>query len=226
MKEGTEKRTAILFDLDGTLWDSSESVVRSWNEVIEEQPDFDKKGTVEDMYRLMGKTMDEIAYAFFDTVSPERALELMQLCSEHENDYIADHGGKLMPKLKETLKELKKDYFLAVVSNCQAGYIEAFLDYHDLRDCFEDYEDFGTTGMKKAENIRLVIERNNLDKVCYVGDIQGDMDASTRAGVSFIHAAYGFGKVPDASYALESFADLPALLQTIPEEFFLQKEES
>ena len=53
------KKYGILFDLDGTLWDSSEAVIASWNEVIEQQPDFHKKGTIEDMMSLMGKTMTQ-----------------------------------------------------------------------------------------------------------------------------------------------------------------------
>ena len=36
MKQG------ILFDLDGTLWDSAQAVVDSWNEIIETLPDFHK----------------------------------------------------------------------------------------------------------------------------------------------------------------------------------------
>ena len=51
------KKIGILFDLDGTLWDSSRAVIDSWNEVIETLPDFHKKGTVEDMMSLMGKTI-------------------------------------------------------------------------------------------------------------------------------------------------------------------------
>ncbi|MBR5421179.1 MAG: HAD family hydrolase [Lachnospiraceae bacterium] len=209
------EKTAILFDLDGTLWDSSEAVVSSWNEVIATLPDFHRQGTVEDMMGLMGKTMDQIAYEYFDTVPKERALELMKLCTDHENDYIRQHGGKLMPKLEETLKELSEKYFLAIVSNCQKGYIEAFLEYHRLGGYFRDHSDYGTLKLSKGENIRQLLVRDGLERAFYVGDIQGDCDAAHYAGIPFIHASYGFGKVKDADYRIEAFEELPALMEKV-----------
>ena len=209
------KKTGILFDLDGTLWDSSQAVVQSWNEVIATMPDFHRQGTVEDMMKLMGKTMDEIAYTYFDTVPKERALELMDLCTAHENDYIRKHGGILMPKLEETLEILSRKYFLAIVSNCQEGYIEAFLEYHKLGQYFDDMLDYGRTRLVKGENIRIVVERNQLDKAYYVGDVDGDRTAAEMAGVPFIHAAYGYGSIQKPSYRIESFDKLPALMEEL-----------
>ncbi|MCR5339007.1 MAG: HAD family hydrolase [Lachnospiraceae bacterium] len=210
-----DKKIGILFDLDGTLWDSSEAVIESWNEVIEQQPDFHKKGTIEDMMHLMGKTMTEIAYEFFDTVSKERAMELMTLCTDHENEYLRQHGGVLMPALEETLKLLSEKYFLAIVSNCQQGYIEAFLEYHGLEQYFDDHEDFGTTLKPKADNIALVMQRNNLEKTFYLGDVQGDCDSAIAAGATFIHAAYGYGEIPSAEYRINAFEELPKLMERL-----------
>ncbi len=70
---------------------------RLWNEIIETLPDFHKLITNEDMCQLMGKTMDDIAYTYFNTVSKERALEILQICMDHENAYIEQHGGVLFP---------------------------------------------------------------------------------------------------------------------------------
>ena len=209
------KKTGILFDLDGTLWDSSKTVIDSWNEVIDTLPDFHRKGTVEDMMSLMGKTMTEIAYEYFNTVSKERAVELMEMCSDHENEYIREHGGVLMPDLEAVLKKLSKKYFLAIVSNCQQGYIEAFWHYHGLEKYFDDKEDFGTTGLTKDKNIALVMERNHLERAYYVGDVQGDMDSAVKAGAVFIHAAYGYGKVPSAKHVIDKLADLPGYMDRL-----------
>ncbi len=95
-----------------------------------------------------------------------------------------------------------------VVSNCQHGYIEAFYKYHSLEKYFLDYENPGRTGLSKGENIKLIIKRNDLTSPVYVGDTEGDLDASEFAGVPFVYAKYGFGKVSKYDYVIENFNEL------------------
>ncbi|MBE5882214.1 MAG: HAD family hydrolase [Lachnospiraceae bacterium] len=208
-------KKGIIFDLDGTLWDSAQAVVDSWNVVIGSLPDFHKKITVEDMESLMGKTMDDIAYAYFNTVSTERALEILQACMDYENEYLEKVGGILYPNLEKVLEDLSNEYFLAVVSNCQSGYIEAFLKYHKLEKYFDDFECFGNTKQEKDTNIRTVVERNGLSKAVYVGDVLGDYLSTTKAGLPFIWARYGFGEVPQAEYAIDSLTELRDIAEKI-----------
>ena len=208
------KKKAIIFDLDGTLWDSAQAVVDSWNEKITYFPDIDYYITMEQMYGYMGKTMEEIGLSFFNTVSKERALELLKICMDYENLYIEEHGGILFDGLEETLAALKEEYFLAIVSNCQEGYIEAFLKHHKLEKYFDDTENYGRTKRCKGDNIRLLVERNNLDAV-YVGDTMGDYDATMQAGLPFIHAAYGFGTVPEGTAKINDIRELPEKVKEI-----------
>ena len=202
-------KKGIIFDLDGTLWDSSETVVDSWNEKLKSIPDADYEMSYEQMKGYMGLTMEEIAYSFFCNDTKERAMELLNLCTDYENEYIEKHGGRLFNGLEETLAKLHEDYFLAIVSNCQEGYIEAFLKYHKLEDFFDDIESYGRTQHGKGYNIRLVVERNHLDKAVYVGDIMGDYNSAMEAGIPFIYAAYGFGKVPEGTPEIPDIRELP-----------------
>jgi len=208
MKQG------IIFDMDGTLWDSAENVAKSWNLAIE---GCEKKGglkaelTAEDIHGVMGKTMDVIADILFAGLDKEVRMELLGLCCERENDYLREHGGVLYPDLEKTLAKLKEKYPLYIVSNCQKGYIEAFLDYYRLWDYFEDIECYGNNLLQKGDNIRLVAERNQLEEAVYVGDIQGDYDASRKAGVKFVHAAYGFGTIDTEVPRIEKFSQLAEL---------------
>lgn len=81
------------------------------------------------------------------------------------------------------------------MSNCQSGYIEAFLEYYKINDYIEDIECFGNNDLPKWDNIALIIKRNNLKNPVYVGDIDNDRIAAGKAGADFIYAEYGFGDV-------------------------------
>lgn len=211
-------KTGILFDLDGTLWDSAGGVARAWNRVLERRGRPERL-TTDRVHALMGRTGAEIARILFPGEAPEKAEEILHACMEEENAWLAEHGGTLYPGLEETLQALREQgFFLAIVSNCQAGYIEAFLKAHRLADRFDDQENYGRTGLGKAENIRLVVERNALDRAYYLGDTIFDYEAAGAAGVPFIHAAYGFGTVPEGTPAIRDIRDLPGWLRSRQED--------
>ncbi len=202
-------KKAILFDLDGTLWDSADGVAAAWNMALEGMG-LPPRATRDSVHAVMGKTMDVIARIMFAEETEEEAQRKMAVCMKTENEYLRIHGGMLFEGLEETLKALREDgWFLAVVSNCQVGYIEAFLERHRLGACFDDRECFGRTGHGKADNIRLVLERNGLERALYLGDTRGDYDAAAEAGIPFIHAAYGFGEVPEGTPRITDIRELP-----------------
>jgi len=211
-----KKGTMIIFDLDGTLWDSSANVAASWNMVLERETDSGKVLTAEDISSNMGKTMTEIADIHFGWLPEEERYELAHKCEEFENGYITEHGGNLYEGVGETLAKLKeRGVRMSVVSNCQEGYIKAFMDSMDMWKNFEDYEEWGRTFLSKAENISLVMERNGIGKAVYVGDIQKDSDAAHGAGIPCIWAAYGFGEINDAIARIDSFDALPGVLEEL-----------
>ncbi len=202
-------KKGILFDLDGTLWDAVNGVTMSWNRAME-RLGRQERFTEGQIRSLMGKTMDAIARECFPEEDPAKAAAALNACVEEENGYLRDFGGNLFDGLEDTLLELKKQgCFLAVVSNCQEGYIEAFLAHHHLEPLFGDFESFGHTGRGKGFNIRQVVRRNHLDSALYVGDTEGDREAALEAGVPFLHAAYGFGTVPEGTPSVSDIRLLP-----------------
>ena len=107
---------------------------------------------------------------------------------------------------------MSEKYRLYIVSNCQDGYIQCFFQANPrLEQYFTDYECHGSTGLPKADNIRLIVERHNLKSPVYVGDTLGDANASKGAGVPFVYARYGFGDVKEYDYAIDSFGELQQL---------------
>lgn len=208
-------KKGIIFDMDGTLWDSASGVAKSWTRVINKEYDKERVITTEDIQSVMGKTMDKIAEILFPELEEQKRLQLIHVCGLDENEYLREHGGELFPQLEETLKVLKEKYHLYIVSNCQSGYIEAFLEHYGFGHYFEDIECYGNNLNSKGKNISLVVERNGLTDAVYVGDIQGDYDATMEAGLTFIHAAYGFGTIAQETAKINSFAELPKVAEEI-----------
>lgn len=212
----TQTTKGILFDMDGTLWDSSEQVTQAWNTVLSREPEASRIHlTTEQMQSLMGKTMTDIFASMLPSLSESRRTEIGKQCCEEETHYLSEHGGTLYPGVEETLRKLGRNYRLFIVSNCQDGYIEAFLKYYGFADLFADTECFGRTGKSKGENIRLLLERNHLAKAVYVGDTQLDFESSQFAGIPFLHAAYGFGEVSGCVPSVHTFRELPEAVSGI-----------
>jgi len=215
-------KKGIIFDMDGTVWDSSENVARSWTVKVHEAGYTDRIITRDDIKNVMGKTMDVIADILFSFTEkgPERDT-LRYSCQNYEIEYLREHGGLLYDDIFMTWRKLKDlGYHNYIVSNCQAGYIECFLNHYKIpygseNDLIEDIECYGNNLMQKAENIKLLATRNELTDACYVGDIQGDYDATVKAGYDFIHARYGFGKInADVPY-INSFPELINVVPTV-----------
>ena len=199
---------SIIFDLDGTIWDSTEGVVESWNETIKLYKDVNKVFTAEDINGVMGLIIDEIAERFFPSLEVSRRLEIVGRCCERECEYLEKGGSKLYDGVECTLDKLSKKYKLFIVSNCECGYIETFFKAHGLDKYFTDYESAGRTGLTKGENIKLVMERNKLTSSIYVGDTIGDLKAARFADIPFVYAKYGFGQVEEYDYVIDEFQQL------------------
>ncbi len=211
-----KKDKILLFDLDGTLWDSSQEVADSWNVILREQLPEIKTLTKEDIMSVMGKTMEEIAQTVLAGYQGENARQVFKNCEIYENEYLTEHGAVLFPNVRETLEHLRESgYDMAVVSNCQSGYINAFYTSMKMSDLFCDMEEWGNTGKTKAENIRLVMERNHYSKAVYIGDTVKDEKAAKDAQIPFIHAAYGFGTAEAADAVIHSIDELETVIEGI-----------
>lgn len=210
------KTDGIIFDLDGTLWNSIRPVTESWNVVIERCLGSEAKITDQDIHDCMGLLMEDIGRKLFPKLPEEKMRSVLKECCAYENEYVGLVGGTLFEGLEETLEKLSSKFPLFIVSNCQEGYIEAFFKAHGLQGYFKDYENPGRTGLAKAGNIRLIAERNHLKHPVYVGDTQGDLEACLQAEVPFIFAGYGFGQA-DLAKCAGVIHQVPELLNLVTE---------
>ena len=114
-------KTGIFFDLDGTLWDAVESITTSWNIKLKDLG-YSLKLTPEQLQKEMGKLMEDIADSVFSEIKKPTRYDVLKQCMDYEMEYLKEHGGVLYPEVENTLKQLKENYFLAVISNGQETY--------------------------------------------------------------------------------------------------------
>lgn len=195
---------AIIFDLDGTLWDTTKEVAFVWSKIAKKYNLEIKNSQIRD---IMGLTKSEIIkYFFYDDY--EKGNKFITECQYEENKYLSEFGGNIYKNTTETLKKLYENYELFIVSNCQSGYIEAFLKHYNLEKYIKDYECSGNTGKDKKDNIKIVMQRNNIVDAVYIGDTQKDCDSSISNNIPFIWAKYGFGKNSCYDCYIEDIAEL------------------
>ena len=211
------KPDGIIFDLDGTLWDSCRVVAESWADTLRRHYGAERVPSAEDARSIMGLTAEGIARRCFSQYG-QRAMEVCLKCLEEENAYIARQSGDVYPGVEAMLQELSAKYPLFIVSNCQDGYIQCFFKATAFGKYFKDIECEGSSGMGKADNIRLICERNGLEAPLYIGDTAGDEKSAREAGCCFVHAAYGFGKAESPDAVLTSPCEFAALIRGMEEE--------
>jgi phosphoglycolate phosphatase len=203
---------AIIFDLDGTLWNTSAICLKAWHHALKSIDYIREPVSKSDLDSIFGLQHDLIGRKLFPYLTKAQQDEAMQYCFESEIEMISKQGGILFENVEHTLNILSKKYQLFIVSNCQKGYIEAFYKFHKLKHYFKDHECSGNTCLPKANNIKSIIEKYELKNPVYIGDTSGDFEASKANNIPFVYAKYGFGNITNVDLKIERFDNLINML--------------
>ena len=207
---------SLIFDIDGTLWDSRAIVAKGYNDYLLEIGRPDLQVDAEYLKTLFGKTMTEIADIMLCSIPQPQRYDVMLGCMDREDEFLhKDPCNIAFPGVKETLEKLKESYRLFIVSNAQCGYPELMMDKLGIRHLMEGWMCFGDTNLPKGDTIRILMERHGITDAVYIGDTQGDLEASRKAGIPFIFCTYGFGTPETFDAKIDAFTDLPELLKTM-----------
>ena len=169
---------SIIFDVDGTLWDSTESVAQSWTAYLREKEHMDITLTSARLMTLFGQTLSDIARQIFPDCSEAEQLRLIDGCCQAEHEALLKKCAPLYEDLEKMLQIMYKKYPLYIVSNSQSGYIEVFLQTSGLEKYFKGHLCNGDTGLDKGSNIRKLADTYDLKSPVYVGDTFGDYQAN------------------------------------------------
>ena len=200
---------SLILDIDGTLWDSRALVAEGYNIQLRAEG-LDRYCTdAETLKSLFGKVMTDIADALFADIPAPGRYDLMERCMETENRYLEENPCHIgYPGIREVLEQLAEKYRLFIVSNSQCGYPELCIEKLGLSHLIEGHLCFGDTGTTKGQTILTLIRKHNIGTCVYVGDTQGDYEATLEAGIPFVWASYGFGSPSGYDRKIDSMEDL------------------
>lgn len=203
------KYESLIFDIDGTLWDSRALVAEGYNIQLRAEGLEHLCVTAGDLKPLFGKVMTEIADTILATIPEERRYDLMERCMATENQYLEENECRIgYPGVRETVAKLSEKYRLFIVSNSQRGYPELCMEKLGLTPYIRGHLCFGDTGTSKGKTIRTLMEKHNITNCAYIGDTQEDYEATLEAEVPFIWCTYGFGTPAGCAAKVDSFAQL------------------
>ena len=207
-------KTGLIFDVDGTLCNTTDVVLKVWGRVLGDMEYPHREMTADFIKQYMGKPMDDWAKGIMPEVDLSISCPIVEECCQEEYKEIDSNGTSLYPHVHDVFKKLSEDYHLYILSNCGKGYIERIMKQAKIESYVEGHLCFGDTGLDKPDNIKLLVKEQGLTSCAYVGDTERDQKCCIEAGVPFIHAAYGFGSA-QAKYSIQKLKELPSVAKQL-----------
>ena len=200
---------SLIFDIDGTLWDSRILVAQAYNAQLKDEGLSHLAITAEQLMALFGKVTEDLADGLFPSLPPEERYALMERCLEREVRYLKTQECRVgYPDVARTIAQLAKKHRLFIVSNCQRGYPEVCMEKLGLAPYIEGHLCFEETGTPKGQTLLTLIDKHRIGSCIYIGDTQGDYEATLVAGIPFIWCSYGFGNAEGYTAKIGRFSEL------------------
>lgn len=100
---------AVIFDMDGTLWDSAKSVAAAWSRVVSGIEDLNITVTESKVRGVMGLPMDEIAAKLFATGDEALDNEIMNSAAIMKMSICAGTAVCCTMALRKHLQRLRRN---------------------------------------------------------------------------------------------------------------------
>ncbi|EBF6065442.1 HAD family hydrolase [Campylobacter lari] len=191
------KYELIIFDLDGTLVDSSSGVIKSIEHAIDvlNLPQL----SIEEKRSLVGLPIFDSFKKIYKMSDSEAEYATKIFRDIYKSDFLYD--AVLYKNIFPTLVKLRNHkYKLAIASYKKDSYCKLLLKYLKIDKMFEYIQGSDSNNkLSKLEIMQKCIAKFNvnLNKILMVGDTTHDAFGSERLGVDFIGVSYGFGNKDD-----------------------------
>ncbi|MEY8444317.1 HAD-IA family hydrolase [Lactococcus ileimucosae] len=194
-------KKVIIFDLDGTLFDTSKGIFNSIRFAIEKM---DISNLAEERFPEFVGPPPVKAYQEIAGLSEDKARQATQ----YHRGYGKSKGiyeAELYPNMYQLLSDLtEKGFRLGVATLKRQDIAQEVLEHFKISQFFDvvigmDFEDTLT----KTDTINIVLKSLGVNKsqALMIGDTKGDFQGANNAGVDFIAVTYGFGFNQDTDYS-------------------------
>ena len=203
------KEITILFDLDGTLIDSTDAITGCFYHSFKEL-NFDFKGDIEDIKNEIGYPLD-VMYATLG-VPKENVWDFVD---SYKNEYrkVSEAKTTLLPDAYEAVKLASTFARLGIVTTKTTMYTIPLLKNFKIFDFFETIigRQEVTNPKPHPEPIEKAMENMNITtqhEIYMVGDTKLDLISAKEAGIQSIGVLCGYGKKEDlVCYTQDIYSD-------------------
>ena len=202
---------AVIFDIDGTLWNASSASAKGWNLALESLG-LHQRVTAEQIESVTGNTYERCVDILLPGESTKHP-ELLNLLNKYETGVVTTDGGKFYDGVVNGIIRLAQDYRVFLISNCQEWYLNLFLQFSQLGPALSGADCHGRLGLSKDEMLTRMRRDHSLKNPVFVGDSASDERAAALAGLTFIHVAWGFGQPEGPTRTVHSFGELLECLE-------------
>jgi len=202
------KYKLAIFDLDGTVLDTSDGIVNSYKHIINKY-DFEKKSDQFLKDLIGGDLYNNIKNTF--SLTDDKALEVI---GEYRT-YYATQGKKEFTAydyIFDCIKSLKENDIKVCIATLKledfaVEMIES-LGHSDLFEYICGMDSADT--LSKSNMIDMCIKKCNVtsESTVMIGDSMGDYNGAVKSKVEFIGVTYGFGLKNTNLLAVESAQEL------------------
>ena len=203
----------VLFDMDGTLLDSSEGIVKSVN-FVRKEIGFHPLSK-DEIIKYINDPKESLPKKFYNT--DEYKKEHREIFEKH---YFENCTHNLTPYdgARELLKSLEEHSSLTIATNSWDFFAKKMLSHCEMEHYFDLIVGANTYKASKPDPtmVNEIIKTKKAKKALLVGDSLKDAFAAKNANIPFIYVNWGYGSYEiKTPYIAKSMEELKELIEQL-----------